>query len=67
MEQRNSKKRMELTCRDVGVDCDFVACGDTVEETIAACAEHAETNHGMMSFPPELWIQMRSRVRTIET
>ncbi len=61
------KERVQLTCRDAGVDCDFVAEGESVEEIIAACAEHAETMHGMISFPPELWVKMRSRVRTVKT
>ncbi len=30
-----------LSCRDVGVDCDFVACGTTEEEVMGKVPEHA--------------------------
>jgi predicted small metal-binding protein len=60
------KERLELDCRETGTDCDFVAQGQTVEEILACCAEHAETTHGMISFPPDLWVRMRSRVRTVK-
>ena len=55
----------ELKCRDVGVDCDFVARGDSVQEVIETCAAHGAENHGMKSFPPEMWVQMRSKVQTV--
>ena len=43
-----------LKCRDVGVDCDFVARGATVEEVMAKAQEHAGKDHGFTEIPPEL-------------
>jgi predicted small metal-binding protein len=43
-----------LKCRDVGVDCDFVARGATVEEVMAKAKEHAGKDHGFADIPPEL-------------
>lgn len=43
-----------LRCRDVGVDCDFVARGATVEEVLEKAKEHACSDHGFPTIPPEL-------------
>jgi len=43
-----------LKCRDVGVDCDFVARGATTEEVLAKAKDHACSDHGFASIPPEL-------------
>lgn len=34
-----------LACRDMGVDCDFVAKGQTDEEVVAAGMRHAASRH----------------------
>lgn len=34
-----------LACRDVGVDCDYVAKGETEVELWRDCTEHAVTDH----------------------
>jgi predicted small metal-binding protein len=52
-----------VNCRDVGVDCDFVACGETEQEVLQQCAEHARTAHGMNEIPPELAIKVRAAIR----
>jgi predicted small metal-binding protein len=36
-----------LKCKDVGVDCDFVASGKTEEEVLKKTAEHARKVHGI--------------------
>ena len=36
-----------VSCRDVGVDCDFVARGETMDEVLQACATHGKEAHGM--------------------
>jgi predicted small metal-binding protein len=43
-----------LKCRDVGVDCDFVARGATVEEVMEKAKVHAGKDHGFTEIPPEL-------------
>jgi predicted small metal-binding protein len=36
-----------VSCREVGIDCDFVATGATEEEVLEQCAVHARQDHGM--------------------
>jgi predicted small metal-binding protein len=52
-----------ISCRDVGVDCDFVARGETEEDILRQCAEHARSAHGMDKLPPELAEKVRSGIR----
>jgi predicted small metal-binding protein len=52
-----------VRCRDVGVDCDFVARGATEEEILQQCADHGRTAHGMAEIPPELAAKMRGAIR----
>lgn len=59
------EEHFELNCREVGVDCDFVARGNTDLQVVEACAAHASDAHRMQSFPPKLWVQMRRKVRRI--
>ena len=55
-----------LSCRDVGADCDFVACGKTVEEVMQKTAEHARTDHNMNEIPKELQDKARSAIRDVK-
>ena len=36
-----------LACKDMGVDCPFVAEGATKEEVLKVSADHAMAEHGM--------------------
>ena len=40
-----------VNCRDVGVDCDFVANGETLDE-LRQCGEHAARHMDMRICPP---------------
>ena len=53
-----------VTCRDVGVDCDFVATGETEQEILQQCAEHARTAHGMTELSPDLATKVRGAIKT---
>lgn len=55
-----------LNCRDVGVECDFEACGETVEGVIEQCADHGRREHGMKGFTPDLFARMRRLIRKVE-
>jgi predicted small metal-binding protein len=55
-----------LGCRDVGADCDFVACGKTEEEVFQKVAEHARTDHNMKEIPKDLYDKGRSAMRDVE-
>lgn len=52
-----------VSCREVGVDCDFEARGQTVDEVLRQCADHAKSAHGMQEIPPELASKVRSAIR----
>jgi len=52
-----------ISCRDVGVDCDFVATGETEQEILQKCSEHARTTHNMNELPAELAEKVRGNIR----
>jgi predicted small metal-binding protein len=52
-----------VNCRDVGVDCDFVARGETDDEVLRQCGEHARSAHGYSDVPPELVDKVRAAIR----
>ena len=52
-----------IRCRDVGVDCDFEARGETEQEVLDQCAGHAKSAHGMDQIPPELAQKVRAAIR----
>jgi len=45
------------------VDCDFVAHGETEQEVLQQCAEHARTAHGMSEIAAELATKVRAAIR----
>jgi predicted small metal-binding protein len=52
-----------IRCRDVGVDCDFEARGETVDDVLKQCAQHAHDDHGMDEIPPELVEKVKAGIR----
>jgi predicted small metal-binding protein len=36
-----------LKCKDIGIDCDFIARGKSEEEVFKKAAEHARKDHGI--------------------
>lgn len=52
-----------VSCRDVGMDCDFVARGGTEEELLRNAAEHGKAEHGMTEIPPEVIERVKSLIR----
>jgi predicted small metal-binding protein len=56
-----------LTCRDVGVDCDFVAEGRTEQEVMEKAALHARADHGFTDIPPELVDKVKAAIHDKET
>lgn len=50
----------ELRCKDAGMECDFVAKGQTDEEVMKAAAEHGRQKHGMTQITPDLQEKMQS-------
>lgn len=52
-----------LTCREVGVDCDFVARGATEEEVLEKARQHARNDHGYEDIPAELAEKVKAASR----
>lgn len=52
-----------ISCKDVGVDCAFKAVGNTVEEVMQVCAQHAKQAHGMDAIPPEMVAKVQAAIR----
>lgn len=52
-----------LTCREVGMDCDFVARGNSEEEIMAQAAQHAKRDHGFETIPPEVVEKVKAAIR----
>ena len=52
-----------VSCREVGVDCDFVATGETEQEVLQQCAEHARKEHGMTELSADLAENVRGAIR----
>jgi predicted small metal-binding protein len=43
-----------ISCKDVGMDCDFTARAETMNELMQAAAVHAKQAHRPDTIPPEL-------------
>jgi predicted small metal-binding protein len=54
-----------LSCRDVGVDCDFEARGETEEEVMKKTAQHAKEAHGMTEIPQEIVEKCQKAIRDL--
>ena len=53
----------ELYCRDVGQDCEFLACGKTEEEALNKLGQHVLAIHGVKGFSKEFYNQAQSAIR----
>jgi predicted small metal-binding protein len=45
------------------VDCDFVARGETEQDILQQCSEHARTAHNMNELPADLAEKVRNSIR----
>ena len=52
-----------LRCRDVGVDCDFEARGNTEAEILQQAAEHAKGCHSGVQMTPELQAKIQVAIK----
>jgi predicted small metal-binding protein len=51
-----------LNCGDVKPGCDFEIRGNSEEEVLQKAAEHAKTDHGMDSIPPDVMDKVRGAI-----
>ncbi len=59
------KEKKQLSCRDFGVDCDFIARGDSEEEVIKKASDHGCRVHNKCESSPEMEKKMRSLIRNV--
>jgi predicted small metal-binding protein len=52
-----------LCCRDAGVDCDFQARGETIDDVLMQASEHAKSAHGFDGIPPELVEKVQAAIK----
>ena len=52
-----------VSCKDVGMDCDFVAHGETELDILEQCADHARTAHNMTELTAKLTEKVRAAIR----
>jgi predicted small metal-binding protein len=52
-----------LRCRDLGVDCDFEACGENAEEVLKTALDHARAIHGLKDILEKERLQARAAVQ----
>ena len=52
-----------LRCRDLGLDCEFEACGETPQEVLETAVDHARAIHGLMEIPEKARIQARAAIQ----
>jgi len=58
---------MTFACRDLGVDCPYVARGETEEELIADVLKHGKETHGYTDEKlndPEMMKKVKSAIKT---
>ncbi len=55
----------QLRCRDIGMNCDFEARGNTEEEVLRQASTHARTAHQITEMPPELAAKVKAAIRTV--
>jgi predicted small metal-binding protein len=51
-----------LKCREVGMDCDFVAHGENEEQVMSKAVEHARKDHGMDTIPAEVVTKVKAAI-----
>ena len=54
-----------MKCREVGLDCNFIARADTEEEILNQVAAHANTTHGVQDIPEDVVARVRGVIRDV--
>ncbi len=55
---------VSVSCKDVGVDCDFKAEAQTEEELLKKIAQHAKEAHNMSSIDAATLAKVKSAIKT---
>ncbi len=59
------KEYKELSCRYVGIDCDFLVRAETEDEVMRLASEHAREVHKICEITPEFRDKMTHSIRHI--
>jgi predicted small metal-binding protein len=54
---------LTLACRDLGMDCGFVAKGKSDEKVMKKATKHLRKKHKMLEVSPDLAQRARSSIR----
>lgn len=52
---------MEMKCKDVGYNCDYVVRGNNEQEIMQNAAAHAQSDHGMK--PEDITEELKNKIR----
>lgn len=56
---------MTLACRDLGMNCGFVAKGKSDEKVMKKAAKHLKKKHKMLEVPADLQQRARTMIRKV--
>jgi predicted small metal-binding protein len=59
------KEYRQLSCRDAGVDCDFLVRAETEEEVIRLASDHACRVHNLCELTPEIRRKMQASTKSV--
>ena len=54
-----------LQCREIGLDCNFIARADSEEEVMKQIVEHAHITHGVKDIPDKVITKVRGVIRDV--
>ena len=54
-----------ISCKDVGVKCDFTAKAETEAELMKTLAKHAKEKHGMKEIPADIQKKVKQNMKTL--
>jgi predicted small metal-binding protein len=60
-----AKNKMSLACRDVGMDCRFVAVSKDQDKLMKKAQKHLKKKHKMATIPQETINKARAAIRTV--
>ena len=51
------------TCRDIGMDCEWIVSAETEGELLLLIGEHMAQIHDIADTPPDLVVQVRTAIK----
>ena len=55
--------KLSLACRDIGMDCGFVAKGKNDEKVMKKAAKHLKKKHKILEISPDLAARAKTAIR----